>query len=175
MVLKLYKHSLDLTSPFCKWCTHLGGDVLQLDPLRLTICLSLIVLVSKVHWKGKWTWTLQRLPLHSGIGVFNSKFILMLLLPFCFYLTFWWVNEVKWPKRSPVLVLNAKGGEIKAKANGSANHLWILKIIELEFLICPKYSYCKSWLLVGRSVDYGKKGSFWNLESISLGMTLFMS
>jgi hypothetical protein len=26
-------------------------------------------------------------------------------------------------------VLNAKGGEIKAKAIGSANHLWILKII----------------------------------------------
>jgi hypothetical protein len=33
----------------------------------------------------------------------------------------------------PVLVFNAKGGEIKAKANGSANHLRILKIVELEF------------------------------------------
>jgi hypothetical protein len=30
-------------------------------------------------------------------------------------------------------VFNAKGGEIKAKANGSANHLRILKIVELEF------------------------------------------
>jgi hypothetical protein len=30
-------------------------------------------------------------------------------------------------------VLHAKGGEIKAKANGSANHLRILKIVELEF------------------------------------------
>jgi hypothetical protein len=30
---------------------------------------------------------------------------------------------LKGPKRSPVLVLNAKGGEIKVKANGSANHL----------------------------------------------------
>jgi hypothetical protein len=30
-------------------------------------------------------------------------------------------------------VLNAKGGEIKAKGNGSANHLRILKIVELEF------------------------------------------
>jgi hypothetical protein len=26
-------------------------------------------------------------------------------------------------KNDPVLVFNAKGGEIKAKANGSANHL----------------------------------------------------
>jgi hypothetical protein len=30
-----------------KWCTVLGGDVLQLDPLRLTICLSLFDIVSK--------------------------------------------------------------------------------------------------------------------------------
>jgi hypothetical protein len=40
---------------------------------------------------------------------------------------------LKGPKNDPVLVLNAKGGEIKAKANGSANHLRILKIVELEF------------------------------------------
>jgi hypothetical protein len=46
-------------------------------------------------------------------------------------------------------VLNAKGGEIKAKATGSANHLRILKIVELEFVICPKYSYCKIWSLMG--------------------------
>jgi hypothetical protein len=37
----------------CEWCTHLGGDVLQLDPLRLTVCLSLLDWVSKVDWKGK--------------------------------------------------------------------------------------------------------------------------
>jgi hypothetical protein len=57
-------------------------------------------------------------------------------------------------------VLNAKGGEIKAKANGSANHLIILKIVELEFMICPKYSYCKFWSLMGENFDYGKKGEF---------------
>jgi hypothetical protein len=37
----------------CKWCTYLGGVVLQLDPLRLTMCLSVLNLVSKVDWKGK--------------------------------------------------------------------------------------------------------------------------
>jgi hypothetical protein len=36
-----------------KWCTYLGGDVLRLDPLRLTTCLSLLDLVSKMDWKGK--------------------------------------------------------------------------------------------------------------------------
>jgi hypothetical protein len=35
-------------------------------------------------------------------------------------------------------------------------------------------SYVKSWPLVGRNVDYGKKGEFLNLDSISLGMTLLM-
>jgi hypothetical protein len=32
----------------CEWCTYLGGEVLQLDPLRLTVCLSLLKLVSRV-------------------------------------------------------------------------------------------------------------------------------
>jgi hypothetical protein len=57
-------------------------------------------------------------------------------------------------------VLNTKGGDIKAKATGSANHLRILKIVELEFVICPKYSYCKIWSLMGENFDYGKKGEF---------------
>jgi hypothetical protein len=61
-------------------------------------------------------------------------------------------------------VFNAKGGEIKAKANGSANHLRILKIVELEFLICPKYSNCKIWSLVGENFDYEKKGEFLTLD-----------
>jgi hypothetical protein len=32
--------------------------------------------------------------------------------------------------------------------------------VELEFFICPKYSYCKIWSLVERIYDYGKKGEF---------------
>jgi hypothetical protein len=39
-----------------------------------------------------------------------------------------------------------------------------LKTIELELLICPKYSYCKNWSLVGEDFDYGKKGEFLALE-----------
>jgi hypothetical protein len=73
----------------------------------------------------------------------------------------------QWGKRAkndPVLVLNAKGGEIKAKATGLVNHLRILKIVELELVICPKYSYCKIWSLMGENFDYGKKGEFLALE-----------
>jgi hypothetical protein len=39
-----------------------------------------------------------------------------------------------------------------------------LKTIELELLICPKYSYCKIWSLVGENFDYGKKGEFLALD-----------
>jgi hypothetical protein len=52
-------------------------------------------------------------------------------------------------------VLNAKGGEIKAKATGSANHLRILKIVELEFVISLKI------LLLQNSVSYGGEFLLW--------------
>jgi hypothetical protein len=71
-------------------------------------------------------------------------------------------------------VLNAKGGEIKVKANGSANHLWILKTIELKFVFCPKYSYCKIWSLKGENFNYGKKGEFLALDQFySWNISLF--
>jgi hypothetical protein len=57
-------------------------------------------------------------------------------------------------------VLNAKGGEIKAKANRSATTCETLKIIELELLICQNTLIVKIWSLVGRMFDYGRKGEF---------------
>jgi hypothetical protein len=65
---------------------------------------------------------------------------------------------VKGAKNDPVLVLNAKGGEIKAKANGSATTCEFLKTIELELLICPKYSYCKIWSLTGENFLLWERG-----------------
>jgi hypothetical protein len=61
-------------------------------------------------------------------------------------------------------VLNAKGGEIKAKATGSTNHFRILKIVVLKFVICPKYSYCKIWSLMGDNFDYWEKGGVLALD-----------
>jgi hypothetical protein len=65
-------------------------------------------------------------------------------------------------------VLNAKGGEIKAKANGSANHLcnWIcqplvnFKTVELEFVFYQNTLIAKFGLLWGRILIMGKRGSF---------------
>jgi hypothetical protein len=42
--------------------------------------------------------------------------------------------------------------------------LLISKIIEFEFLIYTKYSYCKIWSLVGENFDYGKKEEFLALD-----------
>jgi hypothetical protein len=84
------------------------------------MCLSFLKLVSKVHWKGKVNLDHARLPLHSDERVTYSKFISILLLPCYSYLK---ILVRQWGLRAKndlVLVLDAKGGEIKAKANGSA-------------------------------------------------------
>jgi hypothetical protein len=62
----------------------------------------------------------------------------------------------------------------KLRPTGSANHLRILKIVELEFVICPKYSYCKIWSLMGENFDYEKKGEFLALDQFfSWNISLF--
>jgi hypothetical protein len=71
-------------------------------------------------------------------------------------------------------VLNAKGGELKARANGSANHLWISKSVELELVFRPKSSYCEIWSLMGENFDYGKRGSFWHLIKFTLKQSLYL-
>jgi hypothetical protein len=77
---------------------------------------------------------------------------------------FWWGNGVKGAKIDPVLVLDAKGGENKGQSNRWISyHLRNFENSRLELLVCQNsfiVSYVKSWPLVGRSVDYGKKGEF---------------
>jgi hypothetical protein len=72
-------------------------------------------------------------------------------------------------------VLNAKGGEIKAKANGSATtYLRILKRVELELLICQNTVIAKFGLLWGDFIIMGKRGSFWILINFTHGISLFI-
>jgi hypothetical protein len=62
-----------------------------------------------------------------------------------------------------VLVLNAKGGEIKAKArNGSVppENFENSRVELLFYQILLLSLFVKSWSLVGRMFDYGKKGEF---------------
>jgi hypothetical protein len=82
---------------------------------------------------------------------------LYFLIAFGFYLRFLWGNKVKGPNSSSVLVLNAKGGEIKAKATGSANHLWNFKILVLEFLVFDQNP------LIAKQFSY--EGEIWLWEN----------
>jgi hypothetical protein len=65
-------------------------------------------------------------------------------------------------KFDPVLVLDAKGGENKGQSDKWISyHLRNFENSRLELLVCQNsfgVSYVKSWPLVGRNVDYGKKG-----------------
>jgi hypothetical protein len=84
-------------------------------------------------------------------------------------------------------VLDAKGGENKAKArNGSATtwEFWKSRVREfwksrVRVSVCQNTLVClllsKVGLLWGEWLIMGKRGVFWNLWSISLGTTLFMS
>jgi hypothetical protein len=67
-------------------------------------------------------------------------------------------------KIDPVLVLDAKGGENKGQSNKwISHHLRNFENSRIELLVCQNslvVSFVKSWPLVGRIVDYGKRGSF---------------
>jgi hypothetical protein len=69
-------------------------------------------------------------------------------------------------------MLNAKGEKLRPKQNGSANHLRILKIEELEFGFCQNTLIVKFGLLWGRILIMGKRGSFWHLINFTLGISL---
>jgi hypothetical protein len=80
-------------------------------------------------------------------------------------------------KNDHVLVLHAKGEEIKGQSKWISYHLRnlrTLKIVELALLICQNTCMCKIWSLVGRIFDYGKKGEFLALDQFFSCIPLFM-
>jgi hypothetical protein len=116
-----------------------------------------------------------RLPLHSDERVTYFKFILMTLLPLYSYLK---ILVRQWGLRAkidPVLMLDAKGGENKGQSNKWISyHLRNFENSRIELLVCLVcqnsliVSFVKSWPLVGRMVDYGKKGEFLILDQFLL-------
>jgi hypothetical protein len=74
-------------------------------------------------------------------------------------------------------VLNAKGGEIKAKAKAKWISQPLVNFQNRGVRICflSKYSYYKIWSLMGENFDYGEKGEFltlvqfysWNISRFS--------
>jgi hypothetical protein len=57
-------------------------------------------------------------------------------------------------------VLDAKGGEIKGQSKWISYHLRILKIVELEFLVCQNTLIAKFDLLWGEFIIMEKGGVF---------------
>jgi hypothetical protein len=104
----------------------------------------------------------ERLPLHSDERVTYSKFISRTLIAFVFLLKILVRQWGSWAKIDPVLVLDTKGGENKGQSNKWISyHLRVFENSRIELLVCQNsfiVSLVKRWLLVGRSVDYGKKG-----------------
>jgi hypothetical protein len=106
----------------------------------------------------------ERLPLHSNERVTYSKFISCTLIAFVFLLKSLVTQWGSGAKIHPVLVLDAKGGENKGQSDKWISyHVRDFEKSRIELLVCQSsfiVSLVKSWLLVGRNVDYGKKGSF---------------
>jgi hypothetical protein len=82
-------------------------------------------------------------------------------------------------KIDPVLVLDAKGEKIRPKQQMDQLPLENFENSRIEFLVCQKsliVSFVKSWPLVGRMVDYGKKGeSVKSLINFSWNNSLYVS
>jgi hypothetical protein len=117
-----------------------------------------------------------RLPLHSDEKSNFFQVHLYTLIAFAFLLK---ILVRQWGSRAkidPVLVLDAKGGENKGQSdkwisyhlrNFENSRIELLccqnSFIRIELLCCQNsfiVSLVKSWLLVGRNIDYGKRGSF---------------
>ena len=76
-------------------------------------------------------------------------------------------------------MLDAKGGENKGQSDKWISyHLRDFENSRIEFLFCQKLLLSllsKVGFLWGEVLIMGKRGSFWNLESIFFGKPLFMS
>jgi hypothetical protein len=61
-------------------------------------------------------------------------------------------------KDDTVLVLNNKGGEIKAKSNGISYHLWNCENRTVRIFDLSKYSYCQNLISCRENVWLWEKG-----------------
>jgi hypothetical protein len=149
--------------------------VLQLDPLRLTVCLSLLNLVSKEVWKGK-----------GGLGPCKTStlrwksnwFQVHLCTLIAFFWRFWWGNGVNGPKLIPFWCLMPKGEKIRPKQEMDQLPLENFENSRVRVFCLSKYSclslIVKTLVSCGEKTWLWKKGEFSNLWSISLEISLFM-
>jgi hypothetical protein len=99
----------------------------------------------------------KRLPLHNSI-MFKLPLVFIAFLPLIsnFFVRQWGLKATSFS----ILVLNAKGGEIRAKATWSIATCEFLKLLCLVLVFWSKPSWYKTTLLWGEIFIMGKGGVF---------------
>jgi hypothetical protein len=159
----------------CEWCTYLGGDVLQLDPLRLTFVLEYTWCSLKGALKGKGELGPCKDFHCTPVLVYSppSSFLCSSCL-FALNWHFWWGNGVKGPIMIPFWCLMPKGEKLRPKQMDQ------LPLVNFENNRVSTFDLSKMLLLQnlascgGRICDYGKRGSFCYLINFSIGISLFV-
>jgi hypothetical protein len=101
---------------------------------------------------------MKRLPLHSGISVFkfqvHTNAIIAFLLLFDILVRHWGNRA----KNYLVLVLNAKGGEIKGQSKWISQPLVNFENSRVRICSSSKILLLQNVVSYGENFDYGKKG-----------------
>jgi hypothetical protein len=154
-----------------------GRMCYNLTPLRLTCLFKCSCNSLKGILKGK-----CELGQRKEFSLHFSKMYLVLsslLHSNCLFAHIWQFSEAMGLKGQKGLLfwcLMPKGEKIKAKANGSTNHLWFFfkKNAKLGALYLIKTLLLQNHSLTGENFDYGKKGEFVAFNQIySWNMSLF--
>jgi hypothetical protein len=142
----------------CEWCTYLGGEVLQLDPLRLTIVLEFTCCSLKGELKGK-----------GELGPCKEFHCTPVLTPssyLCSYCLFalnwqcWWGNGVLGPIMIPFWCLMPKGEKLRPKQMDQLPLLENFENSRVRAFDLLKYSYCQNLVSCGENVWLWEKGEF---------------
>jgi hypothetical protein len=145
----------------CEWCTYLGGEVLQLDPLRLTFVLEFTWCSLKGELKRKGELGPYKDFHCTPVLVYKppSSFLSSYCL-FALNWQFWWGNGVKGPVMIPFWCFMPKGEKLRPKQMDQLP-LENFENSRVRTFDLSKYSYLSKFSLVwGECLIMGKRGSF---------------
>jgi hypothetical protein len=156
----------------CEWCTYLGGEVLQLDPLRLTFVLEFTWCSLKGGLKGKGELVPCKNFHCTPVLVYSppSSFLYSYCL-FTLNWYFWWGNVVKGPIMIPFWCLMPKGEKLRPK---QMDQLPLENFENSRVKTFDLYSYCQNLVSCGENVWLWEKGEFLALNHFTLGLSLFV-
>jgi hypothetical protein len=149
----------------CEWCTFLGGEVLQLDPLRLTFLLEFTWCSLKGELKGKGE--LGSCKDFHCTPLFTPSSYLRSYCLFARNWQFWWGNGVKGPKVIPFWCLMPKGEKLRPKQMDQLP-LENFENSRARTFDSSKFSYCQNLVSCGENLWLWEKGGVFESWSFSL-------